>query len=192
VAGRAPSTPAEREEYAVWAAALTQMVADFSTHGDKVERVVLADRTDTRFVGDVRRRLDLDGAGSKGGKRRYRLTPMASLEGATIDDFQAKNATPLVLDDFFQLKPLRVSFISVATLHELLNRDRGWKEFYARYPGATGLVTVSRVGLNPARTQALVYIGVQTHGLGGWGVLSLFEKHEGVWRKEGEQQLWIS
>jgi hypothetical protein len=192
VAAPAPRTVDDVEEYAVWAAVLTQFVADQVASGETVDRVVLADRTDVSAVGDIRRRVELGGYRMEGGKKVIRLSPLAGLEDATMDDFQTRNAEPLVLGDFFRLPRVLVNFISAAQLGQLLQRGDGWKAFYRRYPGAGGLVTVSRVGFNEARTAALVYVGVQTHGLGGWGVLSLFWKDKGVWRKQGEQRLWLS
>lgn len=70
--------------------------------------------------------------------------------------------------------------------------EDGWDEFYRRYPGSPGITTLSRVGFNPERTEALVYMGAQFHYLAGAGNLYRLEKQDGVWKIMEKLMLWIS
>lgn len=72
------------------------------------------------------------------------------------------------------------------------NYEDGWDEFYRRYPDSPGITTFSRVGFNPDRTEALVYMGAQFHYLAGSGNLIRLEKQDGVWKIMDEIMLWIS
>jgi hypothetical protein len=61
------------------------------------------------------------------------------------------------------------------------NADDNWKRFYEKYPGATGILTVSRVGLNREKDRALFYLG-QGHGsLSGHGQLYVLKKEGDEW-----------
>ena len=68
----------------------------------------------------------------------------------------------------------------------------GWEEFYRRYPDLPGITTLSRVGFNRERTEALVYMGAQFHYLAGAGNLYRLEKQDGVWKIVEKVMLWIS
>jgi hypothetical protein len=60
--------------------------------------------------------------------------------------------------------------------------ESGWKNFYRKYPGATGLVTFSRVGFNRKMDEALAHLTAQS-GLGsGAGFFAYLRKRKGVWR----------
>ncbi len=67
-----------------------------------------------------------------------------------------------------------------------------WKRFYARYPDAGGVVTLSRVGLDKARTQALVGVTVSNGGLAGAGVLVLLVKDKDAWVVRTISEIWVS
>lgn len=66
-----------------------------------------------------------------------------------------------------------------------------WDRFEETYDAhAFGLY--SRVGLNRAGTQALVYRGVVCGPLCGSGEFLLLEKENGVWTEVGQSGVWIS
>ncbi len=60
--------------------------------------------------------------------------------------------------------------------------NAGWDRFYAKYPKAYGIITVSRVGLNRDKTLAFFYVGE-----GQAPVLGLGQIH--VLKKEGDE--WV-
>jgi hypothetical protein len=69
----------------------------------------------------------------------------------------------------------------------------GWKRFHERFPKSGGLVSFSRVGLNPARSQAAVEFGVQADGRMGYGA-ALFLQRDAANHCviQGKHGLWIS
>jgi len=75
-----------------------------------------------------------------------------------------------------------------------LNQDEDWSwdGFYESFPKYVGLTRVSRVGFNEDRTQALLYIGRQTHWLSGLGVVYFLVRAAGQWNIETRITVWIS
>ncbi|HNW92689.1 MAG TPA: hypothetical protein PKM88_07270 [bacterium] len=63
---------------------------------------------------------------------------------------------------------------------------------YARYPGAQGITSFSRVGFNQDKTEALVYVGTTRGFLWGYGGTMLLRKQDGRWRKVQQFVSWIS
>ncbi|MBG8553543.1 hypothetical protein [Hymenobacter guriensis] len=65
-----------------------------------------------------------------------------------------------------------------------------------RYMGsqdkAAGLITLSRIAFNPAKTQALLAYGWQCGGKCGYGEVLLVEKVAGRWRIRQAVETWIS
>jgi hypothetical protein len=59
--------------------------------------------------------------------------------------------------------------------------DEGWKRFYAKYHGSPGIITVSRVGLNPDKTLAFFYVAVGQATLSGHGQLHVLKKEGDAW-----------
>jgi hypothetical protein len=72
-----------------------------------------------------------------------------------------------------------------------VNQD-GWQVFYARFPEAPGIISLSRVGFNDRLDQALVYLGNQSHWLAGAGHFYLLKKVNGAWTVDQKVMTWIS
>ena len=68
----------------------------------------------------------------------------------------------------------------------------GWDTFYQKYPGSSGIVTLSKVGFNKEMNQALVIMGVQRGRVFGIGELYLLQKENNAWRIQKAAMLWIS
>jgi len=59
------------------------------------------------------------------------------------------------------------------------------------YPDSLGLLQISRVGLNAANNEALVYWQITCGMLCGSGHISLMRLHDGVWREAKQEDLWF-
>ncbi|MBI4706223.1 MAG: hypothetical protein HY744_34435 [Deltaproteobacteria bacterium] len=69
----------------------------------------------------------------------------------------------------------------------------GWHVFYERYPDSQGIMTLSRVGFDPAGKVALVYVSNQSHCVAGAGdVYHLARQADGSWTVVAGWRLWIS
>lgn len=73
-----------------------------------------------------------------------------------------------------------------------VNVREGWKEFKRRYPGAPGILTLSRVGFSFDMQQAIVYVGWQEDALVGQGTVYILEKSEEGWSILYSSILWMS
>ena len=109
----------------------------------------------------------------------------------TLEDFLTKNEQSYSLGDFFDL-PARVMFISDIEETKIFWKGFSWMEFYAKYPFAQGVMTVSRVGFDVERKKALVYVGNMEGGLAGAGFFFLLIKEGGVWTVREEVIQWVS
>ncbi len=83
-----------------------------------------------------------------------------------LRDFKTKNQTPMDLERRFTLEATYV-LISLEELESIfVNHATGWEDFYAKYPGSQGELSLSRVGFNEAKDMATFYAANQSH-LGG-------------------------
>jgi len=122
----------------------------------------------------------------------YAQSEMPDLKQATIDDFVAKNLQSYPIGDFINQRA-KFKILKQEEINELFEFKDGWVKFYREYPDAKGLLTFSRVGLNPSQTQALVYVGNQWDLSTGAGVYLLLEKEEDrSWRIKDELNVWNS
>ncbi len=122
----------------------------------------------------------------------YVSSQMMTLSEETLTNFRSRN------DATYPLRP----DMNLGLPYVLLTRDElneifdvntsGWDVFYSRYPNSPGLTSVSRVGFNADFTQALVYIGTQSHWLAGAGYYVLLEKTGGKWHIVQQVMTWIS
>ena len=163
----------EAEEYEVYRSVIDAMYIH-----DQTELIVIMDRTGIGRAQDLEESL------------AYVTENIIGVEDETVNGFRDANGESHLLRD-----DLDLGFTCVL-LSEEETRDifdsGGWDEFYARYPHSQGIMTVSRVGFNRERDQALVYVGNQSHWLGGAGYYLFLTKEEGVWRIQEEIMVWIS
>ncbi|MCC6963313.1 MAG: hypothetical protein IT585_08685 [candidate division Zixibacteria bacterium] len=72
------------------------------------------------------------------------------------------------------------------------DEDGFWEAFYRVYPRYIGITTVSRVGFDEERTQALIYVAQQQEGLSGSGWLYCLECVDGKWVIQAQYMRYIS
>lgn len=165
------------DEYAVYAAL-------FAEKGDDKEgkQIVLENVT---VVNDTfSRRMDQ--------RSIEKLFGLPSIRDA-IDDFVTKNRKSSVLTDQLKLKA-SIVLINKSDVERMFHDsiEGGWDLFHAKYPNATSINTLSRVGFSKDKTLALVYYTYSCGALCGQGQYVLLRKHEGQWKIEKESMTWIS
>jgi len=77
-------------------------------------------------------------------------------------------------------------------IHSSPTLDRGWKNFYAVYPGAHGVLYVSLPAYSADGSRAVIVLGTGCGSLCGVGEIVELEKKDGVWRRTRDQETWIS
>jgi hypothetical protein len=99
-----------------------------------------------------------------------------------IDDFCRKNAQlQPVWPELGSRVPMQLfgGKDSVAIFHT--DPDAGWTRFYQKYPGAPGIITVSRVGFNGAKNLAMFYVGRTSGSLNGYAQIYVMKKQGDKW-----------
>lgn len=120
------------------------------------------------------------------GIRYYRLESFNNSEiSKTI------NSTSSFGSHFDLSRPYLV--LAAAESDEIFKPDEhGWNRFYERFPGAGGLLVISRVAFNTDHTQAVLMVGSQHDYLAGSGDWLLLAKQNGLWIVVGQHNAWIS
>jgi len=164
----------DTDQQAVYSAVLLKLYS--------VSDYVIMDLTATGLNGTQDMSLTLDRV----------LLNMHGVAPDTANSFRARN------DTAYQLQPdmaIGVSYVLLSQNEktQLFNQNQdGWQLFYEKYPNASGIATLSRVGFNNALDQALVYAGMQSHWLAGAGYYLLLNKVNGAWIVEQQVMTWIS
>jgi hypothetical protein len=171
-----PTAPdIEAEEEAVYAALFDEIYGE-------PQMLVLAAETETGAMSVENTDSTLE----------YILSQMGEVDEATVGSFRVRN------DAAYPLRPdmdlgLPYVLLTRSQFNEIFDvNTSGWDVFYTRYPNSPGLTSVSRVGFNTDFTQALVYIGTQSHWLAGSGFYVLLEKTGDGWQVEQHVMTWIS
>jgi hypothetical protein len=172
------------EEYAVYSALLDSV---YST--PKVKQFVINSETTTKtkqpFIG-------INGGLMRTGAARPETEP------DTKSNFDEKSEKTVLLEKRFNLK---VPYIltSDEELKKLFAFDANghinpkvWDDFYKQYPGAEGVVALSRVGFDVKKNQALVYVAVKYGWLGGSGRFYVLTRNSGEWVVEKQVLIWMS
>lgn len=114
------------------------------------------------------------------------------LDDALIAEYQARNAQPVRLEaDRFSVGAT-VTLLEADEKVALFQTGQGWDQFYERFPGSQGVMTLSAVAFNAEMTQALVYMGNQSYWLAGAGYYIVLAKENGTWVVKEQQMAWIS
>lgn len=120
------------------------------------------------------------------------LGEMTGVHPDTAASFQVRNDAPHPLKENMQLG-LQYTLLDEENMRAIFNINQdGWSMFYSRYPNSPGITSLSRVGFNMDMDQALIYIGNQSHWLGGAGYYILMEKESGIWLVDQQVMTWIS
>jgi len=106
-------------------------------------------------------------------------------------DFQKRNEQQYPLDNQFNLssKPILLSLVDFG---KIVGPDLKPELFRQAFPNAQGYVTLSRVGFNATRTQAVVYVQEWKGPLNGTGYLYLMTKTGNHWTVKTEVMDFIS
>lgn len=101
-----------------------------------------------------------------------------------IEDFDRVNQAPKLLVEGRLRLIQSHELVKRATITQIFHGgvEKGWREFYERFPMSRGYSLVSAVGFNSDKTQALVYFGHHCGGLCGFGRFYLLEKKDGKWQ----------
>ena len=171
-----PDATSGDQEYEVYSALLNQEYVDQRT----AFLIVINQTVAASLIAKELERDDL----------RQMLSPVSP---STVDAFRGNNKEPETLKEAFKLK-VKYTLLGNNEWGEYFKGDviKGWEEFYRKNPGASGYIRLSRVGFNPERDEALVYV---EHGCGatcGTGNYALLTKSEKGWRVKRMVQLWIA
>jgi hypothetical protein len=173
----------EPDEYAIWSVLLTKK---YATEGTK--QLVIEDQT-ALLPSDLI------------------VNDLARLENASdaMSDLKGKNQTPYPVENKFSV-PVPCILISKETENGLFhfpvdnridaeaakNIEKGWHQFYQDYPGAGGILTISRVGFSSDKSLAVVYISTKRSMMMANGKCYVFAKKNGSWEVEEEVLIWFS
>jgi len=109
----------------------------------------------------------------------------------TTDNYLLQNETPSELNlDFLGFQYKLVSEQEVEKFFH--DGGEGWRGFYQKYPHASGLITLSRIGFNRDHTEAFVYDTYSCGGLCGEGNYVVLTKIGSVWWIQDTACIWES
>jgi hypothetical protein len=115
----------------------------------------------------------------------------ATLQRTTIDAFRGANARSAAFRPSFHLA-VKYELIDLDQLVSIPKGGDWWGEYYKRFPGSQGVMTLSRVGLSADSTQALLFLNNTCGGLCSTGMYVVMEKRDGHWVIGKEIEVWIS
>jgi hypothetical protein len=169
-----PTVPleVEAEEYAVYAALIRQNPIGYDMGSFVVIREQTAFGADDMFESAVKENADL---------------PPGLAEG-----YRARNAEPSALGPELDLE-LDYVLMPQDEFDRILGQSgQFWPRFEETYPGASGVVTFSRVAFAAERDTALALMGFRCGDLCGAGGLYLLVKEGGEWKVQGALYGWMS
>jgi hypothetical protein len=146
-----------------------------------VQRIVIQDRTSVSYLHLEEERM-----------RDYLKDSFPEAGAELFADFFSRNEASVSLVRNFDVE-VPVILISKEEITKFFGAGGdGWNGFHQAYPGAQGILQLSRVGFNAAVNQALIYAGNQSDDLAGAGYVYLMEKRDGIWSMENSIMVWIS
>src|SRR6185369_7133277 len=130
----------EREEYAVYSALITTLYL----------------RSDRRLM-VIANPACCGGSAVSRGYSRYPYQESAPVSQEVFEDFRSRNADHLILERKFKLAIPYVIAERAALVNLVSGPENDFSSFHAKYPGAQGFSTLSRVGFNKDMDEAFVF-----------------------------------
>lgn len=170
------SANVEREEYAVYSAMIPMIYG-----GARANHLVIVNPT--LYAGSTKSKGNIE----------FTFPGGPPVSQQTFDDFLQRNKSNRWLTRKFDLncEYVLVDAVEIKTIASFKPMD-DWKEFHRKYPEAAGYVTLSRVGFNETRDQALMLTSFVCHPLCDEGVYILLAKSDGAWKVVNTARAWIS
>jgi len=166
------------EEYAVYNAVIE---AKYREHpGSGAELVVISNRTDVYTLEPKTLDETLKWASNHipGG-----------IPPELIENLVKQNQQEHEISDLFNLNVKHV-LITEEEIAKIMKAGE-WELFYEKFPKSQGIISLSRVGFNAGKTQALVYFGNPTSATSGMGWYILLEKKADTWTIKREIGMWV-
>lgn len=89
-------------------------------------------------------------------------------------------------------KMANVLFESRESVEKLFTSGGWWNDFYAKFPGTAGTLSVSQAVISQDGTYALIYADNHCDGTCGTGTLHYFKRTDETWKLIASVGLWIS
>ena len=124
--------------------------------------------------------------------RKSVLDELRPISEETIEDFEKKNEKEGELARHLNLTITYVLLGKKGSTKTPEEYTKQWEEFYQKYPNSPGIISLSRVGFNSHKDQAIVYIANSCGDLCGKGYYVLLMKSEQGWKVQKEMFLWVS
>ena len=120
---------------------------------------------------------------------------LAKLSPETRADYQAKMKSSVQLPKNCSLAPECTVMDAVSLTGIVVTKaknDKGWKNFFSKYPNSPGILLVSRIGFNRDSTEAIVYAGKSCGTLCGEGYYVRLTKIGDRWTVADQTTIWIA
>jgi hypothetical protein len=111
------------------------------------------------------------------------------LKDETLDNFKSNNTQSYLLERPQGLD-LRYELVNTGYAADIIRRI-AWREFYDKHPGSAGLVSLSKVGFDLAKSQAIVYVGRAYGEDGGSGNIMFLKKSKSGWKVQKRVVNWV-
>ena len=112
--------------------------------------------------------------------RKFLRKQVPSLRLTTIENFREVNQRQAALQQRFSLR-LSYQLVAESTIDSIIHEISDWSQYYKQYPGAQGVLTLSRIGFSPDGEQAMFYV---TNHCGGkcasWSFV-VAQRHGQIW-----------
>jgi hypothetical protein len=123
------------------------------------------------------------------------LDEIPELDTTIFPDYDLKNDTVYFLGNKFDVASKEVSLVSNEEINYIFNTtdiNSGWEKFYRRFPNSPGIISLSRIGYNTGKTQALVQMGIMYASLGGDGLMIYLRIENNKWKIIRTIPTWVS
>ena len=131
-------------------------------------------------------------------KLRKQAKPYNTAFNEALDDFIQKNKAAVEIV-FPTNAPKGVLLVTSNITDQIFSvshgaKPDGWNLFYQRFPNSSGLITISRVGMDSKGTVAIVYLGQQSGYRSGFGSIRILRKGVHMWLLTDESfgPEWVS
>jgi hypothetical protein len=173
------------ETYSVYSEVLTSFDINMITSSEKAELLVIDDETNT----------DVSGGNTIENVFRNTNEPFPEEYKSALTDYRIKNLEPEKLTGSFEINQNYV-LLARSDFESHFNNNAipgaGWKSYYGKYPNCSGFITFSKVGFDPEKRFAVVYVEHRYSMTGASANYILLKKEKGSWKKVGRAVAWGS
>lgn len=120
------------------------------------------------------------------------ITEIPSIDVKVFADILIKSEKTYLLDSKMNIPLKKYSLLSEEEKKDLFKGPSRWDNYYNKYSKSSGILSLSIIGYNDSKDQAILELSMYNNILAAEGFVAYLKKENGIWIVKKVLMTWVS